>query len=306
MRRLFANGATQSRGCWHRPSAEGLVGPGAQAHHAGGGVMAASQAGRGAIMAATKPPVIGTAVAAWADAFNVIGAMPLVAGIALAIMIVVSLLGVAFLPNALGAAPWMLVYTVVFSIIQALLLAPLAIVVHRYVLLGEVTDRYPLDPSSTRYMRFVSFAILVKVIGALPGVVDAFIPVQQESAGRAAVIGAAILVLFVVIIVVVVRRAILFPAIAIDAPGATWSNARRDTKGSSWRVFLIFVCVALPAIIISIPLWYVTLRSGFGGGSRIMFAIVGSVVDIPTLCAFAAAASHIYRARADNLTMRAT
>lgn len=254
-------------------------------------------------MAATKPPVIGTAVAAWSDAFSVISAMPLVVGIALAIMIVVSLLGFALMPNAyvLGENPWVLVFTVVFSIIQALLLAPLAIVVHRYVLLGEVTDRYPLDPSSTRYMRFATFAILIELLGVIPSIIEAFVPDPRQNAGLAGMVGLAMLVLFVFVIIVVVRRAILFPAIAIDASGATWSNARRDTKGSSWRAFFIFVGVAVPAIIISIPLWYVMLRSGFGAGSRLMFAIVGSVVEIPTLCAFAAAASHIYQARADSL-----
>ncbi len=259
-------------------------------------------------MAAAKPPIIGTSVAAWSDAFSVISAMPLVVGIALAIMIVVSLLGFALMPNAyvLGATPWVLVFTVVFSIVQALLIAPLAIVVHRYVLLGEVTDRYPLDPSSARYMRFVSFAILIKLLGVIPSILEAFMPDPRQSPGLAAMIGMALLVLLVVIVIVVVRRVILFPAIAIDAPGATWTNARRDTKGSSWRAFFIFVCVAVPAIIISVPLWYVMLRSGFGAGSRLMFAIVGSVVEIPTLCAFAAAASHIYQARADSLMGRAT
>jgi len=246
-------------------------------------------------------------VAAWSDAFSVISAMPLVVGIALAITIVVSLLGVALMPNAyvFGATPWLLVFTFVFSIIQALLLAPLAIVVHRYVLLGEVTDRYPLDPSSTRYMRFVSFAILIKLLGAIPGAIESFVPHSRTNPALAIVTGIVMVVLLVIIAVIVVRRAILFPAIAIDAPGATWSNARRDTKGSSWRAFFIFVCVAMPAVIISIPLWYVMLRSGFGTGGRLMFAIVGSVVEIPTLCAFAAAASHIYQARADSLMGRA-
>lgn len=256
-------------------------------------------------MAAEKPPVIGTAVTAWADAFNVIGAMPLVVGIALAIMIVISLVSLAFLPAAAAASPWLTAFTVGFSIMQALLLAPLAIVVHRYVLLGELTDRYPLDPSSTRYMRFVSFAILVKILGAMPGSMESFTPDAQHDPALAAAFGIGMLVLFVVVTVVVVRRAILFPAIAIDAPGASWCNARRDTKGSFWRVAFIFLFTAMPAVIISIPLWYFTLRTGFTPGSRLMFSIISAVVDVPTLCAFAAAASHIYRARADTLARAA-
>lgn len=255
-------------------------------------------------MTARKPPIVGTAVTAWGDAFNVIGAMPLVVGIAFAIMMAISLLSFALLPTGYPpeADPWVPVFTILFSILQALLLAPLAIVVHRYVLLGEVADRYPLDPSSTRYMRFVSFAILVKLLGIIPGSLESFISSPQQDPGLALSGGLAIFVLFIVVTVVVLRRAILFPAIAIDAPGASWSNARRDTKGSSWRVAFIFICAALPAVIVSIPLWYFTLRAGFGLGNRLMFSIISSVVDIPTLCAFAAAASHIYRTRADKLT----
>ena len=154
-------------------------------------------------------------------------------------------------------------------------------------------------------MRFVSFAIVVKILGVIPGTVESFAPNPRENPGLAVAFGIGMLVLFVVVTVVVVRRAILFPAIAIDAPGASWSNARRDTKGSSWRVAFIFVCAAMPAVIISIPLWYFTLRTGFVHGSWLMFSIISSVVDIPTLCAFAAAASHIYRARADSLTRAA-
>jgi len=258
-------------------------------------------------MTVKKVPIVDTAVAAWGDAFNVIGAMPLVAGIAFAIMITISLLSFALLPAGYPAAasPWMPVFTILFSILQALLLAPLAIVVHRYVLLGEVTNRYPLEPSSARYVRFVSFAVLVKILGIIPGSIEDVIPRPEQNLAVTGAAGVAILVLFVVIMVVVVRRAILFPAIAVDAPGASWSNARRDTKGSSWRVAFIFICAALPAVIVSIPLWYFTLRSGFDAGSRLMFSIISAVVEIPTLCAFAAAASRIYRARADRLIQAA-
>ncbi len=254
-------------------------------------------------MQTKKPPVVATAVTAWGDAFNVIGAMPGVIAVAFAIMIGISLVSLAILPDAyaVAASPWAAVISIVFSIIEALLLAPLAIVVHRYVLLGEATARYPLDPSSTRYMRFVSFAILVKLLGVIPGVVDGFAPNRQQYPGLAMAFGVAILVLFVVVTVIVIRRAILFPAIAIDAPGASWSNARRDTKGVSWRVAFIFVCAALPAMIVGIPLWYLLYKGGFSVGSGLMFAVISAVVEIPTLCAFAAAASRVYRLRADNL-----
>jgi hypothetical protein len=99
---------------------------------------------------------------------------------------------------------------------------------------------------------------------------------------------------------VVVRRVILFPAVAIDAPGATWSNARRDTKGSSWRVAFIMFLVALPAVIAALALYFL-LGAAFAGGNQLAFTVLRSLLAVSTLCAFAAAASHIFQARADNL-----
>ena len=50
-------------------------------------------------MARLKPPVIGTAVVAWQDAFRAIGAMPEVASIALVLVLATSLAGFAIFPN---------------------------------------------------------------------------------------------------------------------------------------------------------------------------------------------------------------
>ena len=256
-------------------------------------------------MAQTKPPIIGTAVTAWEDASRAIGAMPLVMGIAFVIVLLLSFASFWIIadPNALAASAWLPVYTIVTGIVHGLLLAPLAIVMHRYVLLGEVTSRYPLDPFSARYVRFAGFAVLVKVLWSLPSIIQSFMRDAQENPGVVGLLGFVVLALFITVVIVTVRRVILFPAIAIDAPGATWSNARHDTKGSSWRVAFIFVCAALPAIILGFLLYYALLRRGFGGGNQLIFSLLGAIVEIPTLCAFAAAASHIFQARADTLAL---
>ncbi len=85
----------------------------------------------------------------------------------------------------------------------------------------------------------------------------------QENPGIVALLGLVVLALFIAVVIVTVRRVILFPAIAVDAPGATWSNARHDTKGSSWRVAFIFVCAALPAMILGC---LALLRAAASGG----------------------------------------
>jgi hypothetical protein len=258
-------------------------------------------------VADTKPPVIATAIIAWGDAFRAIGAMPVVAGIAFVLVLVTSFAGLAIIPDpyALVRSPWLPVVSLGSSIVQAVLLAPLAVAVHRFVLLGEITNRYPLDPGSSRYLRFVGFAILVKILWLIPSTIQTLIlgPAKDNPA-LAAGLGILVLVLFITVVIIVVRRAILFPAIAIDAPGATWSNARLDTKGSSWRVAFIFVLTALPIMVIGGPLYWLVLgqQAQPSTGSWLFFSVIGAVVGVPALCAYAAAASHIYRARADVMT----
>jgi len=253
-------------------------------------------------MASTKPPIVKTAVIAWGDAFRAIGAMPAVAGIALVLVLVTSFASRAIIPNpyALVGSPWLPVVTIGSSIVQAVLLAPLAIAVHRFVLLGETTNRYPLDPGSSRYVRFVGFAILVKILLLMPSTIQNLIPGAEANPALAAGLG----IVGIALIIIAVRRAILFPAIAIDAFGATWSKARLDTKGSSWRVAFIFLLTALPVLLISGPLYWLLLTPQVqpSTGSWLFFSVIGAVVGVPALCAFAAAASHIFRARADVMT----
>jgi hypothetical protein len=257
-------------------------------------------------MAEKKPPVIETAVIAWRDALRAIEVMPVVAGIAFVLVLVTSFASFAIIPNpyALVGSPWLPIISIGASIVQAVLLAPLAIAVHRFVLLGEKTNRYPLEPKSSRYLRFVGFAILVKILWLIPSTIESLIPADSGLAG---VVGIPAFVLVITVVIIVVRRAILFPAIAIDAPGATWSKARLDTKGSSWRVAFVFVLTALPILVISglfAWLWFLLNPPPAqpSAGSFLFFSVIEAVIAIPALCAFAAAASHIYRARADIMT----
>jgi hypothetical protein len=180
-------------------------------------------------MAEKKPPVIETAVIAWRDALRAIEVMPVVAGIAFVLYLVMSLaiLAINANPYALVGSPWLPIIAIGASIVQAVLLAPLAIAVHRFVLLGEKTNRYPLEPKSSRYLRFVGFAILVKILWLIPTTIQSLIPADSGLAG---VVGIPAFVLAITVVIIVVRRAILFPAIAIDAPGATWSKARGGVK----------------------------------------------------------------------------
>ena len=258
-------------------------------------------------MPTSKPAVFKTALAAWGDAFRAIAAMPVVAGVAFAIVLAVALVTFPLFSDPRSAAgnPWLGVFVIGVSLVSAALLAPLAIAVHRFVLLGETTQRYPLEPNSRRFQRFVGFAILVKFLFLFPNLIETLAagPAKQDPLAAGAV-GVLVFALEITFTIIVLRRAILFPAVAVDAPGATWSKAGRDTKGSSWRVAFIFVLTALPMMIVGAAL-YLPLLGAQGETSataRLFLSVVSAIIEVPALSAFAAAASHIYRARADLMT----
>lgn len=248
-------------------------------------------------------PIIGTAVTAWGDAFRAVSTMPVPAGIVFVILMLIAGASMLLIPDPMKLAktsmPWLQVISLITTIVQGFLLAPLAIAVHRMVLLGETTDRYALDPSSPRYMRFVGFGVLVSLLWSLPNLISSLTP---HSYGLSEVAGIVSFVLVIVVAIVTLRRAILFPAIAVDAPGATWSNARNDTKGHSWRVCFIFVCVALPVLMVSLPLTFTLVAPArFGEPGRLVFGIISPAIQILSICALAAAASHLFKAYASRL-----
>ena len=258
----------------------------------------------GMMASGDKPPIVGTAVAAWRDAFAAIAAMPVISGTTFVLMLIVSGVSAALLPvrEAAEAGAALQLASAITSIIQAFLLAPLAIAVHRYVLLGEISTGFAVEPSNPRYLRFVGFAVVLNVLMVVPGIIFAVLPADGPNMALGAVGFLLAFVLFIVIAIVTLRRVILFPAIAIDATGAGWANARNDTKGHTWRVFFIMVCVSIPVIAISAPLFWMLMKPpGVTLGSQIIFVVLSSCLQIPAIAAFAAAASHIFRALADRL-----
>lgn len=86
-----------------------------------------------------KLAIFGTAIVAWRDAFKAIGAMPGMAGIAFVVLLAISLGSLLIFPNPLDLVgnPLLPLVGILSSIISSIFVAPLAIAVHRYVLLGR-------------------------------------------------------------------------------------------------------------------------------------------------------------------------
>jgi hypothetical protein len=101
------------------------------------------------------------------------------------------------------------------------------------------------------------------------------------------------------IVVLSVFMAMLFPAVAIDAPGANLRNAVRDTH--FWRTVALALLIVLPVLISLVPS---ILLYNFGEGfSRrwVLISVYDSAVTTLALAAAAALGSHLYRAWGNRL-----
>jgi len=238
----------------------------------------------------TDVPIIDTAIQGWRDAVAAREKMPTLFWVAIAVMIGLGLLhflsGVwLFLPLLSG---------VVFSVAQALALTPLAIAVHRFVLLDEIHDSYDFAPGDPRFQKFFVFTIALELLGAIPQVIA-----YLFAAVSTFLSSIVLLVLAVVTTIVAVRTVILFPSIAVDATGAEWRNAMADTKGHSWSVFFVLVCAVLPASVASIVV--VALFSASWLLTLVVLGFILPVITVFMVAAVAAAVSRLFAAYANQL-----
>jgi hypothetical protein len=252
--------------------------------------MAATRSGR-----STKPPIIGSAIAAWRDALHAVRDMRAVAGIAFLLMMAVSASEAAvdtyLFPGAEGG--WLQQVTgVVFLAVHSLVATPLAIAVHRYVLLGETTQRYSLDFSNPRLLRFFAFVMAFYLAFLLP----IWMPALIEG-GWGVV---ASVVLFFIVVGVVLRSVMIFPAIAVDAAGAGLGNALLDTKGHGWRISWLVLITAAPVIAIVI-LGVVLVIWLPDRAENAIVAVIDSSMTFLMITGVAAAASRLYAMYADRL-----
>ncbi len=187
------------------------------------------------------------------------------------------------MPSTLGA----LAASSVVRALWAFFLTPVYLAVHRYIILGEVTSGYALAIEQRRFQRFFLCTLVLYAIWLLPSVPGFF--------GHSGVTVVAMLIVSLVCTFVSTRLIILFPAIAVDAPGTSFGNAFDDTKGYFWRIFGILVVATLPIVVaaIAIGLWLGPLSAA----TKLMSA----VMNMPTMALGIAIASRLYLGLSDRL-----
>jgi hypothetical protein len=241
---------------------------------------------------AAETSVFDAALTAWREALATRERMPnlfwaAMAGIAILNIVYFALTFMTFAPGLAS-----LLAGLVYAVVEGLLLTPLAIAVHRFVLLNETTTSYKIDTQDPRFVKFFTFLAGLAVVTLIPRLIGDLI--GPFLGGRLIT-----LILSIVAAVILVRNVILFPAVAVDAPGADWRNAMADTKGHSWRVFFILLCIALPpaiAVAIVLMILFAIPLIGWIAGVAIQAAFV-----VLAVAAMAVAASRLYTSYANAL-----
>jgi hypothetical protein len=256
----------------------------------------------------TQPSAFTIALAGWRDALRAITEMMPVAGPAFLFTLVAE---AALQLSRSHSRAIEFAILPLYWVAQSLVLTPLAIAVHRYVLLDEVTSHYALDRSDPRFQRYFSFAVALQalwlslwawwimahfVFGApMPG--EPVPPGAGEHLGWILVFGFAVpLVACFIIARVTLRAAILFPAVATDAPAAGWRNARDDSEEHILRMFCAFALGFVPTLLFDACNDFILIPEQAGSHPALQAAgvVVRAAKAVLIVSAFAAIASTFY------------
>jgi hypothetical protein len=253
-------------------------------------------------MSAQKPPVFQTVATAYHDVWRVINAMPVLVGSMIAILIAFNLASLFILP-APSLGNFLSIYDLILLVagaVQSFLITPYLIAVHRFILLNQATGQYALAPQEPRFLRFFGWSLVITALSLLPAALQAWLGALGISD---AFTGISTFVLMIMCFFLTFRLTILFPAIAVDAAGATAANAYADSKGNVWRIFLIFLLTILPLVALALGLYFLGLISTAKDVSPIRIAgqVLSAVIGVPAYALFVAVASRLFQALGERL-----
>jgi hypothetical protein len=256
-------------------------------------------------MPSPRVPIVETVSKAWIDTFHAIRTMPVVAVTALAIHFVIGI-GVYFASMALlldpgrTVAEWIsspawFAFGLCSAALQIILLTPLMIAVHRYVIRGDIARRYPLNPLRPSYTRYVGMALAFYLAYRSADLISIMTPPAHALPFIFnAAIGVTTLLLMLGVIIVFLRRIALFPAIAANTSDNTWREITPADAGNVVRILVVLAGAILPAVMIGVLL-HARLPQPNTAGAFVLISAM-SLLQIPTLCAVAAATARIYLA----------
>jgi hypothetical protein len=242
-------------------------------------------------------PIMPTVVAAYRDFGRLLTAMRALMLSAFLIMLATSVAG-DLVPQrlwdqqltgeALGLAQ---------NAIEAFLLTPIVIAIHRFVILGKITPNYTVPVGEPVFGIFFGWLLALKILVGLP--IDLLGVLQTLNWSLPASTLAFALAL-IAALGVALRLTILLPALAVEAPGATLAHALADTKGHALRILALFSVAEVPWLAVTIGGVLLLGRGATIAGSplAILSLLMGGVVQTLALALTAVIASYAFMALA--------
>jgi hypothetical protein len=99
-----------------------------------------------------------------------------------------------------------------------------------------------------------------------------------------------------VVVIAALRKIALFPAIAVNAPNATWRSFTPADAGNTFRIVLVLLGVLLPVAICGKLLHDLLPLRSPGDTRGVVLALVMAALQLPAIAASAAAFARIYLA----------
>jgi hypothetical protein len=246
-------------------------------------------------------PIMRGVVLAYRDIVRVARAMPRLAGAVLVILLTFNLLEIV-IPRSWFELP---LAEFVFGAARGFLLTPFLIAVHRFIILDEVTPRYILAPLAPRFLRFFGWTLVPALVLAAGSIIQ-YLLSAAELPARAVSLGAG--VALIVGVFVILRLMILFPAIAVDAPGASARNAFADSKGFFWDMFFICLVAMLPLVVLTMLLVVLEVPLELRGTAPALWTVLEvtdkTVVELVAYPLYVAIASRIFHALGERVLHR--
>lgn len=243
------------------------------------------------------PPIFQAVAQAYRDVFHCLRELRTLALIVLLITLAFAVFETLLFPAAVDETSRHVLLRFLSSLALGFLTVPYYIAVHRLLILGERTTVYALTPSNTRFQQFFWWWAALGVVTFVPIFVVQVLP-QARTLTPLLLFVTLVLMLavFLAIIIATLRLTIIFPAVAVDAPGATWENVMADTKGHAWRIFLFGLVASLPFLVPGLVLG-VLANTAARSGSIIISALVvlfASILNVFGITLFIAIASRIF------------
>ena len=185
------------------------------------------------------------------------------------------------------------------AVLNVFVFAPMMIAAHRYSVAGMVTPRLSGSLIGPIFGRFVKASLILSLITVAGYAGGAFF---SEALGPP--LGTAVFFMaFAVTIALAVRIGPLFPAISVNAAGAGWGTAWRDTAGHGWPIFFVLALCSLPFIFLGLPLEAAMREVETLRVAGLILTILRAVIETGWTLVLACAAGLIYKELARELLL---